>query len=98
MDQLQAVREGNWKLHLPLDNKYDSGDKYKFYGSSKLKLVDLSTDIKEEHDMSEQYPEVVQRLLQQAEEVRKELGDPKHKGEMVRPALYVKNPEPLILK
>jgi arylsulfatase A-like enzyme len=98
MDQLQAVREGNWKLHLPLDNKYDGGNKYKIYGSSRLKLIDLSKDIKEEHDMSKQFPEVVQRLLQQAEMICKELGDPMHKGEKVRPALYVKNPKPLILE
>lgn len=97
MDQLQAVREGNWKLHLPLENKYDGGDKHGFYGSSPMKLIDLSKDIREEHDVSGQFPEVVQRLLQQAEEISKELGDPGHKGEKVRPALYVKNPKPLIL-
>lgn len=98
MDQLQAVREGKWKLHLPLDNKYDSGNKYKFYGSSSLKLIDLSKDVREEIDMSEQFPEVVQRLLQQAEKISKELGDPTHKGEKVRPALYIRNPKPLILE
>ncbi len=98
MDQLQALREGNWKLHLPLENKYDGGDKHKFYGSSTMKLIDLSKDIKEEHDLSEQHPEVVQRLLQQAEKISKELGDPVFKGEKVRPALYVKNPKPLILE
>ena len=98
MDQLQAVREGNWKLHLPLDNKYDGGNKYKIYGSSRLKLIDLSKDIREEHDMSEQFPEVVQRLLQQAEKISKELGDPIYKGEKVRPALYIEDPKPLILE
>lgn len=98
MDQLQAVREGNWKLHLPLDNRYDGGDKHKFYGSSRMKLINLSKDIAEEHDMSEQYPQVVKRLLQQAEKISHELGDPVHQGEKVRPALYVKNPIPLTLK
>jgi arylsulfatase A len=97
MDQLQAVREGDWKLHLPLVNKYDGGNKHQFYGSSPMKLIDLSKDIREEHDVSEFHPEVVQRLLQQAEKICKELGDPGHNGEKVRPALYVKNPKPLIL-
>ena len=96
MDQLQAVRDKRWKLYLPLDNKYDGGDKYKFYGSSKLKLVDLSTDIKEAQDVSGAHPEVVARLLKQAEKVRRELGDPLHQGEKVRPASYVKDPKPLI--
>jgi uncharacterized coiled-coil DUF342 family protein len=58
----------------------------------------LSKDIKEEHDMSEQFPEVVQRLLQQAQKISNELGAPTHKGEKVRPALYIKNPKPLILE
>ncbi len=96
MDQLQAVRDERWKLYLPLDNKYDGGDKYKFYGSSRLKLVDLSTDIKEAQDVSGAHPEVVARLLKQAEKVRRELGDPLHQGEKVRPDSYVKDPKPLI--
>jgi hypothetical protein len=62
-----------------------------------MKLIDLSKDIREEHDVSEQFPEVAQRLLQQAEKICRELGDPGHKGDKVRPALYVNNPRPLIL-
>jgi arylsulfatase A-like enzyme len=98
MDQLQAIRDRKWKLHLALDNKFDSGNKNKFYGSSELKLIDLSTDIKEEKDLSEQYPEVVQRLLSRAKEISLELGDPLHKGEKVRDAKYIENPKPLLLK
>ncbi len=98
MDQLQAVRMDNWKLHLPLDNKYDGGDKSIFYGSSELKLIDLSKDIKEEHDVSGQYPQVVMKLLLSAELASKNLGDPTHKGVEVRQALYVKNPIPLIME
>ncbi len=98
MDQLQAVRDSRWKLYLPLDNKYDGGNKYKFYGSSKLKLVDLSADIKEEFDVSDRHPEVVTRLLEHADSVRKELGGPEHKGEKVRPAAYVKDPKPLVME
>jgi arylsulfatase A-like enzyme len=98
MDQLQAVRDSRWKLYLPLDNMYDSGDKYKFYGSSKMKLIDLSKDIKEEFDVSSQHPEVVTRLLEYAESVRKELGDTDRRGEKVRPAAYVSDPKPLVMK
>lgn len=66
-EQLQAVRGEKWKLYLP-------------YKEGKIKLTDLSKDIKEEHDLSEQYPEVVQRILQHAEKIRKELGDTEYKG------------------
>lgn len=98
IDQLQAVREGKWKMHLSLDNKYQRPDKGRFYGRSELKLFDLSIDIKEEHDLSRQYPDVVQRLLQHAEKIQKELGTPTQKGEKVRPAKYVDNPQPLVMK
>ncbi len=98
MDQLQAVREGNWKLHLALENKYDGIDKSRFYGSSELRLIDLSKDLKEKHDVSGEYPEVVDRLLGYAEEISKELGDPSHRGDQIRPALYIEHPEPLIMK
>jgi arylsulfatase A-like enzyme len=98
MDQLQAVRDARWKLHLPLDNKYDSGNKNRFYGSSNLKLIDLNTDFKEETDLSGEYPEVVERLLKSAEKIRGELGDVNKKGSQIRPALYINDPEPLIMK
>ncbi len=98
MDQLQAVRDSRWKLYLSLKNKYDGGDKYKFYGSSALKLIELSTDIREERDVSVQYPEVVSRLLQYADGVRRELGDTERRGEKLRPASCVNDPVPLILK
>jgi len=96
MDQLQAVRDSKWKLHLPLDNKYDSGDKNKFYGSSELRLIDLSTDFKEEYDVSGMHPEVVQSLLGHAEKIRKELGDSNYKGEKIRSAKYIDNPKALL--
>ncbi len=98
MDQLQAVRDGNWKLHLALDNKYDGVDKSRLYGDNKLRLIDLSKDEKEKYDVSGQFPEVVRRLLKYAEDTSKELGDPTHKGEQTRPALHIENPKPLIKK
>lgn len=98
MDQLQAVRKRNWKLYLPLENKYDSGNKSKFYGRSKLKLIDLNKDIKEKYDVSGQHPEVVERLLQYAEKIRKELGDSNQKGKKIRSAEYIDDPKPLLKK
>jgi arylsulfatase A-like enzyme len=56
MDQLQAVRMGKWKLILPLENKFDGGNRKIIYGSCNLKLIDLSNDLKEERDLSAQHP------------------------------------------
>lgn len=97
MDQLQAVREGEWKLYLtPIDNKYAEENKNKFYGPRKLKLIDLSKDIKEENDVCEQNPAVVKRLLKQAEKIREELGDSNQIGKQIRFAKYIDNPKPLL--
>jgi arylsulfatase A-like enzyme len=98
MDQLQAVRQGKWKLHLPLENRFDGGNRDRFYGRSELKLIDLSKDIKEENDLSREFPEVVEKMLKSVENIRRELGDTGRKGEKVRPAMYVTNPKPLLLK
>jgi len=98
MDQLQAVRQGKWKLHLPLENRFDGGNRDRFYGSSELKLIDLSRDNKEENDLSLEFPEVVERMLKSAESIRRELGDTGRKGEKVRSAMYIEDPQPLLLK
>ena len=94
-DQLQAVREGNWKLHLPWDNRYGSG---KMRLIDRPVLIDLNLDLKEDNDLSDFYPEVVKRLLNHAEKITPELGDPDNKGENVRPSAYVENPKPLIME
>lgn len=93
--QLQAVREGNWKLHLPWENTRGGG---KMKDITKPVLIDLNVDLKEDHDLGNIYPHVVKRLLQHAEKISKELGDPENKGEKVRPSGYVENPKPLLLK
>jgi len=57
--QLQAVRSGNWKLILPLNEKKRgwSGKE-----SVPLKLINLQDDIHEDNDLSKQFPEVVDYL------------------------------------
>jgi arylsulfatase A-like enzyme len=95
IDQLQAVRSGKWKLHLPLDVKYNHARRDT--GSSSLMLFDLSKDIEESVDVSDQQPEVVNRLLTLAEEAREDLGDAGRKGRGQRPAGSVLNPEPRLL-
>lgn len=78
---LQAVRCGRWKLHVP--HKYghitEKGKDGK-PGKSVRKnigfaLFDLKTDISEQHNIAEKHPRVVQRLLALAEKMRRDLGD-----------------------
>jgi len=60
-------------------------------------LCDLNKDFREDVDVSEKYPKVVERLLALAEKARDELGDINHKGNQQRPAGFVSNLKPRLL-
>jgi arylsulfatase A len=92
MDQLQAVRSGRWKLHLPLKVKRKNWGKGTT--NTPMKLYDLKDDIGEKNNIARQHPDVVERLLGLAEKARKDLGDINYKGRQ-RPAGWVVIPTPL---
>ncbi|TVR15307.1 MAG: arylsulfatase [Balneolaceae bacterium] len=75
-DRLQAVRSGKWKLHI-----YRPGE-----GRTQI-LYDLEADIGETTDVSEQNPDVVNRLEELAEKAREDMGDDVtgHEGNNLRP-------------
>jgi arylsulfatase A-like enzyme len=90
-DQLQAVRRGKWKLHLPLETiRGKQVDR-------PLRLIDLSTDPKETRDLSRKYPEVVRKLARLAEQARAELGDLNRRGHGQRRAGWVNCAKPQVL-
>ena len=93
-EQLQAVRSGRWKLHLPRTRKGKNGAKPTQIG---VKLVDLTTDIKEEKDLAAGHPDVVQRLLELANRARADLGDGAVQGADQRAAGMVVTPVPLLM-
>jgi arylsulfatase A-like enzyme len=80
--ELQAVRAGRWKLHLPhvyrtLDGqpgKDGSRGKNKD-ARTELALYDLQVDVGETTDVAEQHPDIVKHLEALAERARAELGD-----------------------
>jgi arylsulfatase A-like enzyme len=94
MEQLQAVRAGQWKLYLPLENKYVALNRKT--APAALELFDVRNDVHEDHEVSAQHPEVVKRLLAMAEQARQELGDMEHAGKGQRPAGRVDDPKPLL--
>ena len=83
---LQAVREGNWKLHLPRtakDQPFWSKKPNKtkgFVTLDEMRLFDLKSDVGEKQNVAGQHPEVVARLQKQAEAIRAELGDVRKTG------------------
>ncbi len=92
-DQLQCVRRGKWKLHVPHNYRsYENVEPGKDgfpgpYGSGKTgtELYNLETDISEKFNVADQYPEVVEELLELVEQVRQDLGDVDIPGNGVRP-------------
>ena len=76
--QLQAVRSGNWKLHLPRSSDQFWGRFSKAEDDIDIPepmLFDLKTDISESNDVSSQHPSIVEKLLQLAEHARTDIGD-----------------------
>lgn len=82
---LQAVREGRWKLHLPRRSEmlvwWESG----LRELEAPLLYDLVEDPGESRDVAAQHPEIVDRLLAEAERARGELGSWEQKGSDQQP-------------
>ena len=93
-DQLQAVRSGRWKLHLPLPAKRTNlaGG----IAPAQAELYDLDADIGETNNVVAAHPDVVQRLTALADAAREDLGDGPSLGKRQRPAGRVANPVPQV--
>ncbi|MFH1942338.1 MAG: sulfatase-like hydrolase/transferase [bacterium] len=98
-EQLRCVRQGKWKLHFPHEYRSYEGvepgnDGFPgpyARGKTGLELYDLENDIGETTDVTDQHPDVVERLQALAEKAREDLGDSLtgRKGKNVRPVWRV---------
>jgi len=81
-ENLQAVRMGNWKLHLPRTAaQVPFWEKNKaFINLEAPVLYDLGADPGETTDVAKQHPELVSRLTAVAEEARGDLGEYLERG------------------
>lgn len=90
-NQLQAVRAGEWKLHLGLSNRQTNlqGKTALQQPSSKSlpvkQLFNLTSDLAEQNNVAAKHPEVVHRLEALAEMMRQDLGDGDLPGKNRRP-------------
>ncbi|MBP6821462.1 MAG: sulfatase [Acidobacteria bacterium] len=92
--ELQAVRSGKWKLHLPHTYRFietpgaDGKPGKDSYPKIELSLYDLEADIGETTNLADKHPEIVKRLMAFVERAREDLGDSltKREGKNVRPA------------
>ncbi len=96
MDQLQAVRSGDWKLFVAMDSKKRNWGKPE--GKKELKLFNLAQDIHEDNNVATENPEVVKQLLAHAEAAREDLGDVGRPGKGQRRAGWVEKASPRLLK
>jgi arylsulfatase A-like enzyme len=95
-DQLQAIRSGKWKLHLPFALKRRNWGKDILNQS--LALYDLETDVAEKNNLADLHPDIVERLARLAEKTKSDLGHDILQGDGQRPAGSVISPKPLIFE
>lgn len=97
--QLQAVRWRNWKLHLPLQQRFPQWDNVEITGAGRNgKLVNLETDLREKTDVSKLHPDIVERLQQLADDAIAELGNESTAGKQQRNARTLESSQPLTLQ
>lgn len=108
--QLQAVRAGKWKLHLPLEKpilqigmgelgRTATGRTSRIDGKpTTAQLFDMEADIGEKTEIAARHPDVVARMMELAEKARREIGDEGRPGRGIRPAGRVTNPQPQLLQ
>ena len=94
-DQLQAVRVGRWKLHLPLDKPLRLG---KSAGPRPAALYDVVADPGEARNLAAENPDVVARLTLAADRARDDLGDAARPGRGVRRPGRVEQPRPQVMR
>ncbi|WP_372845912.1 sulfatase [Pontiella sp.] len=89
---LQAVRKGSWKLHLPrtIDDqpywaKKGAGPRKPYLSLDQPLLFDLKNDVGEKKNVISRHPEVAAELMKEAERIRQEIGDVQLVGSDQRP-------------
>lgn len=95
--QLQAVRWGKWKYHLPLKERI-KGPHLPDTEVSEAYLYNLDDDLSETTNVIEKHPDIVIKMNQLIEEVRKDMGDWNYEGLNQRPAGIIDEPFPRLLK
>ena len=96
MDQLQAVRSGDWKLFVQMNSKKRNWGKSE--GRQSIKLFNLALDIHEDENLALENPEIVERLLKYVKKARLDLGDVGMKGQGQREAGWVSKSSPRLLE
>jgi len=96
--QLQAVRWGDWKWHLPLANTFPNWTTANQKGRGRPgKLVDLKTDLAEKVDVTAANPKVMAKMRELVAQAEATLGNEDRQGKEQRPAATLKSSKPMVL-
>ncbi len=96
--QLQAIRAGDWKWHLPLDATHPNWTTPKSKGRGRPgKLVNLKTDLAETTDLQADNPEVMAQMKKLAAQAVTTLGNEGEPGSEQRPAKTLDASKPITL-
>ena len=95
--QLQAVRWGDWKWHLPLANTFPNWTTANQKGRGRPgKLVDLKTDLAEKVDVTAANPKVMAKMRELVAQAEATLGNEDRQGKEQRPATTLKSSKPMV--
>ncbi|MGB7345945.1 MAG: sulfatase, partial [Pirellulaceae bacterium] len=90
--QLQAVRMGDWKYHLSLEETHPRWTSPDPTGPKrKAKLVNLKSDLQEKKDIAKEYPQIIEQIERLSGHVIKTLGNNDIRGIEQRPALTLES-------
>ena len=96
--QLQAVRWGDWKWHLPLANTFPNWTTANQKGRGRPgKLVNLKTDLAEKVDVTAANPKVMAKMRELVAQAEATLGNEDRQGKEQRPATTLKSSKPMVL-
>ncbi|MGI9474736.1 MAG: sulfatase family protein [Rubripirellula sp.] len=96
--QLQAIRWGDWKWHLPLEQTFPRWSDTNVVGIGRPgKLVNLRTDLKERVDLTRQQPEILKKMRALAKHATTTLGNEAIAGSEQRPASTLADSKPMRL-
>ena len=95
-EQLQAVRNGSWKLFVPLAKAV--GHPHFAPGETLQPLLfNIVEDIGSKRNVAGDQPDTVARLMELADKAREDLGDLGRPGKGRRDIGYSDNPQPLVM-
>jgi len=97
--QLQAIRYGDWKYHLPLQETHPNWTSAKQAGPGRSgKLINLTSDLQERIDVSAANPEVIKSMEKLLRSAVVTLGNDDIRGGEQRDARTLDSSKPMTLK